>query len=380
MKTSSSRKAIYTLLAIALLAWPLSRMVLRMRVREEANLADAHEAVALLQQKVAKMPPAEAAAVIDATLMEGSDGMRYAAADISERVNDAHTIGLLKKACEDPSSEVRKRAINVLVRLDRDQGYEMLLRALLDEDSWVRDDASFQLASLTGTKHPSRDVRAVPVLMHALTDDNDRITPILMTILRHLTGNPWRCSALDPEAKRAAARAKWQAWWAASASKYPAAVPETLTPLKPGAYLLRPAPAFHVKDTEGNTVDPNEAPFKGKLLLINFWGTWCPPCKAEAPALAQVHRNYDKAGVSVIGIAGKESSREAFDNWVKLHGLAYTQVINSQADVPETVFGSVYEVPVTFLIDRHGRIRRRWDGERDFKTFDAAIRAVLSEQ
>ena len=380
MSRLSLPKRVWMLAAAAVIAFPISRAIVNARLKDEANLADAHEALGLLQNRVKRLSAPEAVALVNNTILEGSDGLRYAAVDIGEHLHDAKTIDAVKCACEDPSAEVRKRALNVLVQLDRETGFAYMLRAIKDEDSWVRDDAAFQLESLTGVHHPPSDTRAIPVVMNALNDDNDRLTPILITVLRHLTHNPWKCSSLDPPARRAAVRAQWQAWWRKAATAYAPAPAELLTPLQPGKYLHPKAPSFRVKDTHGNTVDLNMEPYKGKVVLINFYGTWCPPCAVELPSLEQINRVYQKSGVALIGIAGREGSKQTFDTWVKLHGVAYTQVINEQAELPETLFGNVTEVPVSFLIDRQGRICRRWDGERDFRTFDAAIKAVLSEQ
>ena len=380
MKVKLPRKFIFMLVVAVVALLPVSRMVRIRQLRTAGSISEGHEAISILQQQLEGLPASEAAALVQRTMLDGADGMRFAAADLCEHYHDNQIADVLVRACEDPYSEVRKRALSVALKLDHKTGYRLLLRAMQDEDTWMRDDAIFMLESLAGTKHPEIDKQAVPVLIGAMSPENDRLLPIISTVLRHITHQPWRCSALDQPTRRAAVRAQWQRWWQSAKPEYAAEIASAPLPLEPGRFLHNLAPQFRVRDTEGETVDLQQLPLKGRVVMLNFWGTWCPPCAGETPVLAALNLAYERSGLTIIGVAGKEANPDSFATWCHLHGLVYRQVINDQAAVPEREFGSIYEVPVTILIDRQGRVRRRWDGERDYRTFDAAVKALLSEK
>lgn len=100
--------------------------------------------------------------------------------------------------------------------------------------------------------------------------------------------------------------------------------------------------------------------FAGKVLLVNFWATWCPPCRKEIPALIGIHEKYKDRGFSVIGISMDEGGRRVVEKFVKKLEVNYPVFIGD-AKIGRG-FGGVMGIPVTFLVDRKGNLVKRLDG------------------
>lgn len=94
---------------------------------------------------------------------------------------------------------------------------------------------------------------------------------------------------------------------------------------------------------------------QGRVVLVNFWATWCPPCRAEMPGFETVYQARRAGGFTVVGISMDEGSRAAVAAFLRDHGITYPVAMAT----PETVaaFGDINSFPTSFLIDRHGRIR-----------------------
>src|SRR5262249_27356219 len=137
-----------------------------------------------------------------------------------------------------------------------------------------------------------------------------------------------------------------------------------------------PAPSFDLPDVEGRPV--RLADQRGRLTLLNFWGTWCPPCQQEIPDLVRMDATYRAKGLDIVGIALSEKDGAAgLKRWCAAHGVTYRQALATHA--VQEAFGDIHEVPVSVLIDAQGRIRYRWEGERDYATFQAAVERLLQE-
>jgi len=135
------------------------------------------------------------------------------------------------------------------------------------------------------------------------------------------------------------------------------------------------APNFSWKDSTGKVVDFDS--FRGKLTLINFWATWCGPCKNELPALVDLSREYAGRGVKFIGISTDRGSNVSEDVRAFVHdrGIPY-QIVVSNDDVEEA-FGPISGLPTTFLVDQQGLIVQKFLGARDKAMFAQAIEAHL---
>ena len=126
-----------------------------------------------------------------------------------------------------------------------------------------------------------------------------------------------------------------------------------------GASLSR-APDFVLHDVDGQPL--GLADLRGKVVLLNFWATWCPPCKAEMPDLEALHRTYgaDKDFV-VLGV-NVEEDPAAVKAFVEQQQLTFPIVLDRNSRVTTKLFG-VRPLPSTYIIDRAGFIRDAWNGQ-----------------
>ncbi|HEY0100120.1 MAG TPA: cytochrome c biogenesis protein/redoxin [Pyrinomonadaceae bacterium] len=132
-------------------------------------------------------------------------------------------------------------------------------------------------------------------------------------------------------------------------------------------------------DTEMRTLEG--APFRisnlrGRVVLVNFWATWCLPCRAEIPDFNRMQKDYEARGFAVVGISSHDTP-EMIRDFQSVVRQEY-QLLTSGDDAPQE-FQTGPGRPATFIIDREGRIRERFIGERDRATFDAVVLPLLDE-
>jgi peroxiredoxin len=143
----------------------------------------------------------------------------------------------------------------------------------------------------------------------------------------------------------------------------------------------RGAPRFTLLNLKGEKVD--SADFRGKVILLNFWATWCSPCRQEIPSLNDLYRQYNKEGLAVIGISLDRGGVGEVQRFVDKFRVEYINVLADDAVVQAFSgipgIGPIQVIPVTFIIDRKGQICRRFVGFTDKRVFEEAIRQVLSE-
>lgn len=333
------------------------------------------EAPAALQEVLDRAPPGERTPLLVRYATDPSPGLRYAAVDALGRQAGSAAAAALEAAFADNASLVRQRAVEVLPEVDRERGLLLLLTALRDEDTWIREAAATQLAMRAGRGRTVVDRRAVPALIRAL-DDPDIVVPTMaMSALRKLTGKPWRSRRADPPARRRATLNRWRAWWAGEAPKWRVSARySNRSPVRPQRVDAAPDVAF--RDVRGQVVDARDR--GGALLLLNFWGTWCGPCVAETADLARLSREYGGLGVEIVGVAVAESRRPVeLIAWCEQRGLNYRQALATKRLLK--AFGDIHDVPVSVLIDGRGGVRYRWEGERDYAVFRAALDRLLAE-
>lgn len=143
-------------------------------------------------------------------------------------------------------------------------------------------------------------------------------------------------------------------------------------PLRPGAA----APDFELPALSGGS--ESLARYRGRVLFVNFWATWCTPCREEAPALQVLHERLRDEGFSVLAIsiddAGARAKVEAFAEGL---GLDFPILLDPSQDV----YGAyqVYGVPETFAVDRAGRVVERFIGPKPWSDarYERAIRTLL---
>lgn len=130
----------------------------------------------------------------------------------------------------------------------------------------------------------------------------------------------------------------------------------------------------------GRTIDGRSislASLQGKIILLNFWATWCLECRPEMPGFEKLHREFSIQGLAVIGINAREGSATIRD-YAKELGLTFSLVLDSSGQINSTY--GVIGLPTTFLIDRDGRAVALAVGPRDWNGNPSRelIRALLS--
>jgi thiol-disulfide isomerase/thioredoxin len=116
---------------------------------------------------------------------------------------------------------------------------------------------------------------------------------------------------------------------------------------------------------------------RGKVVLVNFWATWCAPCRAEMPLLEQMHTRHADRGFVVLGLAVDRASTEAVREFVRERGVTYP-IAHVGAEA-ERIFGGVRGYPTSFLLDRTGRIRHAVIGPVAPLSLEPAVRRLLAE-
>ena len=131
---------------------------------------------------------------------------------------------------------------------------------------------------------------------------------------------------------------------------------------------------FTLKDMNGKDVKLSD--FKGKVVLVNFWATWCPPCKAEVPDLVELKGKYGSQGFEILGISVDDPIEELkpFADRFKVN---YPLLVGADRDDVQEAFGPIYGVPVSMLVSRDGKICTRFMGQVTRERAEQAIRSLL---
>jgi peroxiredoxin len=116
----------------------------------------------------------------------------------------------------------------------------------------------------------------------------------------------------------------------------------------------KPAADFTLQDAEGNNVKLSD--LRGKVVLLNFWATWCGPCALEIPWFIEFERQYRSKGLEVVGVSMDDEGWKVVKPYVEEHKLNYRILMGTES-VGE-LYGGVDSLPTTFLIDRDGKIAR----------------------
>ena len=117
-------------------------------------------------------------------------------------------------------------------------------------------------------------------------------------------------------------------------------------------------PTLALKDLRGRTVRLES--FKGKVVLLNFWATWCPPCRAEVPDLVELQAQYADEGLQVVGVTCPPYSRAEIRKFVKRARVTYPILLGTEGLAAKVAGTEV--LPVTLVLDRDGRVRATIEG------------------
>jgi thiol-disulfide isomerase/thioredoxin len=135
--------------------------------------------------------------------------------------------------------------------------------------------------------------------------------------------------------------------------------------------------------TEGKTIVKLSDASKGKPVFLNFWGTWCPPCRRELPDIVQLHKEYgDKVVFIGIAMENEEKASKALpivSTFAQKNNLNYINLVGDDKFIGQisTVYGDIQAVPTTFIIDKNGVIAEKMIGGKTKDEFLTALKKVL---
>jgi peroxiredoxin len=144
-----------------------------------------------------------------------------------------------------------------------------------------------------------------------------------------------------------------------------------LKPSLPSGDDMIAAPSFTLTDIDGKSVSLSD--FREKIVVLDFWATWCPPCKREIPDFIDLQKEYGQRGVQFVGIALDEPGRvQAF---ARQNGMNYPVLLGTNSIVSE--YGGIEGIPTTFVIDKKGNVVTKFEGDRPRQVFEAEIKKLL---
>lgn len=134
----------------------------------------------------------------------------------------------------------------------------------------------------------------------------------------------------------------------------------------------KPAPAFVRKDLSGRNVALEK--FRGKVVLLNFWATWCAGCQAELPRFEAWQKKYGAEGFAVLAVSMDDTAAPVRKTVQRLH-IEFPVVMGDARLGDE--YGGLLGLPVTYLVDREGKILAEFKGETDLNAMERAIQTAL---
>jgi thiol-disulfide isomerase/thioredoxin len=138
---------------------------------------------------------------------------------------------------------------------------------------------------------------------------------------------------------------------------------------KPGTV----APDFALESLDGKTVRLSD--FRGKAVLLNFWATWCEPCKLEMPWFVELEKQYGPQGLAVVGVAMDDSGKDKVAKFAKEMGVNYPVLLGKESVGEE--YGGLEYLPTSFYIDRDGKVVQRVFGLRSRSDIEDWIKEAL---
>lgn len=139
------------------------------------------------------------------------------------------------------------------------------------------------------------------------------------------------------------------------------------------AAALTAAPAWKLNDLSGHEVSSDQ--FKGKVVVLDFWATWCVPCIGEIPGYIELQKKYGAQGLVIVGVSVDQKGPEVVAKFAKTKGMNYTIVMAD--DAVADAFGGLQAIPTTFLINREGRIVHRKVGAMPHAEYEKLVQQAL---
>ena len=151
-------------------------------------------------------------------------------------------------------------------------------------------------------------------------------------------------------------------------------------PLPSGSARSAPAegtgqavPDFMLRDIQGNNF--RMSALKGKVVIVDFWATWCQPCKIEIPWFIEMYDRYRAQGLEVVGVAMDEEGLEVVKPFAEKYKMNYRVLLGNETVA--TQFGGIYGLPTTFIVGRDGKVRDKHIGLVSREVFEEAVKKLL---
>jgi peroxiredoxin len=139
--------------------------------------------------------------------------------------------------------------------------------------------------------------------------------------------------------------------------------------------LTQPAPGVRISALSGETFSISE--LRGKVVLVNFWGTYCTDCIREMPKLVEAHNKFALRGYETVAIAVRHDNPDRVVQFAAKHALPFKVAVDSSGQIGKE-FGNVRITPMSFLIDKEGRVLWRYVGEPDWAEFHRLVEQALA--
>lgn len=133
------------------------------------------------------------------------------------------------------------------------------------------------------------------------------------------------------------------------------------------------APDLQLKSLEGKTIKLSD--YKGKVVVLNFWATWCPPCREEIPDLVALQKQYAARGLVVLGVSMDEGGPAGVASFAKKFEINYPVVMGDEKT--SEAYGGIQVLPTTFIIDRKSNVVDGLQGGTDRAGFEEKIKPLL---
>ncbi len=125
----------------------------------------------------------------------------------------------------------------------------------------------------------------------------------------------------------------------------------------------RPAPDFTLKDTSGKNASLKD--YKGRVVMINFWATWCPPCRQEMPSMEELFKEYNKKGFEILAISSDSQGEKIVKPFMEFYELNFRALMDPEGNV-HSIYG-VTAIPTTYIVDKQGNVTHKIMGPMDWK-------------